>query len=928
MAESLYLGKTFDPATKALGDRFLLDQDDLATHGIVIGMTGSGKTGLSVGMIEELLRAKVPVIVIDPKGDMGNLALAFDQLSPAQFLPWVDADAAAREGQTREQAATAAAEAWSKGLADWGLSQADVAAYAANHTTRVFTPGSTAGSPLNLIDSMRAPEGDFEANEEELRDEIDSIVTALLGFVKITADPVSSREYILLFQLIETAWRNHQDLDLESLIGQVANPPIEKVGALPLDAFYPQKDRNTLMFALNNLVASPPFEVWRTGEPIDIESWVRSADGKPQLSIVYTAHLDDSERIFVTAIILNKLKTWMRRQPGTSDLRCLFYMDEIYGYFPPTENPATKKPLLTLLKQARAYGVGVVLATQNPVDLDYKGLANMGFWAIGRLQTSQDQARVKEGIEAALADAGSAFNFDEMIAGVQKRVFLVHDIHRKAPTLMQTRWAMSYLRGPITRDEIKLLDTAGGPVPRTAPTPAASPVDPQRPVSAPAPSAGAPPLPAGTKARYYNLYAGNIANPYVFAKAAVRYKAGGVASDESVRVLGFAMRADGAVTELVEGTTLEVDESKLADDTPTGLSYADLPAYLTIGRHEGDRAGAQRPPRRPAGVAAHVRPRDKAVRAPRRGCVPVRRTARPSPGRDEEARGAPGEARQAPGGQGRKETGDQRPKDGEVGIARHVDPLEHRSVHRAEAHRHRAGHGAQQEPHGEHRRGPGGDDRDADRARPGRTPRRGGGRPLALRRTHSQAREDRRDTHPGGHRLGLLRLHCAAEERSQVLVRHIRRLLREEVPGIDRTGTQVGKVARKLVRERVPRRDPAIRVAGWIGPARARQVRSEHPQRRIGKGLVAVFGAVVHEIGVPRVLLEPIRMQPHLRHLRLAQRFEAFAMAGGRVRVDHVKRQRVAVVRNGVSVARGVRERRLVVSDVLRARPRRTRPCG
>ena len=207
----------------------------------------------------------------------------------------------------------------------------------------------------------------------------------------------------------------------------------------------------------------------------------------------------------------------------------------------------------------------------------------MGFWAIGRLQTSQDQARVKEGIEAALADAGSAFNFDEMIAGVQKRVFLVHDIHRKAPTLMQTRWAMSYLRGPITRDEIKLLDTAGGPVPRTAPTPAASPVDPQRPVSSPAPSAGAPPLPAGTKARYYNLYAGNIANPYVFAKAAVRYKAGGVASDESVRVLGFAMRADGAVTELVEGTTLEVDESKLADDTPTGLSYADLPAYLTTG---------------------------------------------------------------------------------------------------------------------------------------------------------------------------------------------------------------------------------------------------------------------------------------------------------------------------------------------------------
>lgn len=585
MTDPLYLGKLFDSATQTLGDRFLVDADDLTTHGIVIGMTGSGKTGLSVGVIEELLRAKVPVIVIDPKGDMGNLTLAFDQLSPAQFLPWVDSDAAAREGKTRDEAAAAAADSWTKGLAAWGLSQADVAAYAANHTTRVFTPGSNAGTPLNLIDSMRAPEGDFDANEEELRDEIDSIVMALLGFVKIDADPVSSREYILLFQLIETAWRNHQDLDLETLIGQVANPPIAKVGALPLDAFYPQKDRNALMFALNNLVASPPFEIWRAGEAIDVESWVRSPGGKPQLTIVYTAHLDDAERIFVTAIILNKLKTWMRRQTGTSDLRCLFYMDEIFGYFPPSANPPTKKPLLTLLKQARAYGVGILLATQNPVDLDYKGLGNMGFWAIGRLQTTQDQDRVKEGIEAALADAKSDFNFDEMIAGVQKRVFLIHDIHRKAPALMQTRWAMSYLRGPITRDEIKLLNLPGAPAAsagaeHAAPASAAPAVS--RPVATPV-APGAPPLPAGVKARFYNLHDGNVANPYVFAKAAVRYRVGGVTSDESVRMLGFATPSAGALTEIVEGPSIDADESRLSDDAPDGLSYADLPGYLTTG---------------------------------------------------------------------------------------------------------------------------------------------------------------------------------------------------------------------------------------------------------------------------------------------------------------------------------------------------------
>ncbi|MCZ2109046.1 MAG: ATP-binding protein, partial [Dehalococcoidia bacterium] len=347
----LYIGKVFNPADKSLGDRFLLDSSDLTTHGIVIGMTGSGKTGLSIDIIEELLKARVPVIVIDPKGDMGNLALAFDRLAPDQFEPWVDKDEAARENKTVAEMAQAASETWTKGLKVSGIEAADVAAYVKGHRVRVFTPGASAGIPINLIDSLAAPGIEFEGNEEALRDEIDSVVTALLGFVKVQADPVSSREYILLFSLIENAWRQDQDLSLESLISQVGNPPIERVGALPMEAFYPQKDRSQLMFSLNNLVASPPFEIWRQGEPIDIESWVRSPDGIPQLSIVYTSHLDDEQRVFVTALILNKLKTWMRKQPGTSELRLLFYMDEIYGYFPPTANPPTKKPLLTLLKQ-------------------------------------------------------------------------------------------------------------------------------------------------------------------------------------------------------------------------------------------------------------------------------------------------------------------------------------------------------------------------------------------------------------------------------------------------------------------------------------------------------------------------------------------------------------------------------------------------
>lgn len=595
----LYIGKSYSPTDGSLGDRFMLDSSDLVTHGIVIGMTGSGKTGLSISLIEELVRARIPVIVIDPKGDMGNLALAFDRLAPEQFEPWVDRDEAAREGKTPADYAAAAAAAWTKGLADWGLGPADVAAYAASRRVRLFTPGAKAGISLNLIDSMAAPGVDFEANEEELRDEIDSIVSGLLGFVKIEADPVSSREYILLFSLIEGAWRKGEGLTLETLIAQVGNPPLAKVGALPLDSFYPPKERTALMFALNNLVASPPFEVWRQGEPIDIEAWVRAPGGLPQISIISTAHLDDDERIFVTALILNKLKTWMRKQPGTSELRCLFYMDEIFGYFPPTANPPTKKPLLTLLKQARAYGVGVLLSTQNPVDLDYKGLGNMGFWAIGRLQTEQDQARIREGIEAALEGGAPGEDFDKLMAGVTKRVFLIHDIHRKRPELVHSRWAMSYLRGPITRDEIARL-TEGeqkgdpGAAPRTAAAPTSSAAPASQEEAAPTASAGAM-LPSGMKPTFFRLSGSAMAMPHVFVKAAVRYRSGGTTSDEFVQELGFPIGEETPPGELLEGEPVHVDDAAIAEEQPPGLSFGPLPAYiLTDGMKAIDRAIRER----------------------------------------------------------------------------------------------------------------------------------------------------------------------------------------------------------------------------------------------------------------------------------------------------------------------------------------------
>ena len=431
MSQGLYLGKQVDPKTGALGERILLDPADLLTHGLIVGMTGSGKTGLAIALLEEVLRQGIPVIAIDPKGDLGNLLLLFETLDAASFEPWMDPEAAKRDGKDVKTAAAAAAAAWTKGLAEWGLTAQDAATLKAARDAVIYTPGSRAGVALNILQSLDAPKGSFDDAEEDLRDEIAGIVAGLLGLLRIDADPLSSKESIFLSNLIEHAWRAGRGFSLETLVSAVADPPFQKIGALPLETVFPRKDREGLMMALNNLLASPSFERWREGEPLDIERMLRAADGRPRLSVVYTAHLSDEERLFVTALLLDKVKTWMRRQGGTTELRALVYMDEIFGYFPPhPANPPTKRPLLTLLKQARAQGVGVVLATQNPVDLDYKGLANIGTWLVGTLQTEQDRDRLREGLTGSGVE-GSLI--DRLLGATRKRVFLLHDIHRSGP---------------------------------------------------------------------------------------------------------------------------------------------------------------------------------------------------------------------------------------------------------------------------------------------------------------------------------------------------------------------------------------------------------------------------------------------------------------------------------------------------------------
>jgi len=565
MSDGLYLGREFLPAKGAAGERLELDPNDLLTHGLIVGMTGSGKTGLAIVLVEELLRQQVPVIAIDPKGDLTNLLLLFDDLAPASFEPWIDADAARRAGRDVKAAAADAAAAWRKGLADWGLSAADVAALHRSREAVVFTPGSSAGVPLNVLQSLDAPAVPFDSAAEDLRDEIQSLVSGLLGLVHVDADPLQSPPAVFLATLIEKRWRAGKGLSLEQLVSQLADPPFDRIGALPLETAFPRQQRQAVMMALNNLLAAPSFETWRSGEPLDVGRMLRAADGRPRLSVVSTAHLADEERMFVTALLLDKVKTWMRRQGGTTQLRALVYMDEVFGYFPPhPANPPTKRPLLTLLKQARAQGVGVVLATQNPVDLDYKGLANMGTWLVGTLQTQQDRERLLGGLQGAGLEPSS---LQGLLQATTARVFLLHDVHRKEPCLLQSRWALSYLRGPLTREEIARLDFArpAGPAPAGAATP--------QPETAP------PVLPAPFRQLYLSRCGGSVASLHLLARYAARYK--GLEEQLAVRAWPLADAATAA--DALEAEPLEVDEKAVVPEAPAGLRYLDPPAWLASG---------------------------------------------------------------------------------------------------------------------------------------------------------------------------------------------------------------------------------------------------------------------------------------------------------------------------------------------------------
>src|SRR5688572_611864 len=449
-----YLGREYDAASGKLQDGLVLyDSKDLTTHAVCVGMTGSGKTGLCLSLLEEAAIDGVPAICIDPKGDLGNLLLTFPNLAPSDFEPWVDAGEAVRKGQSVAQHAAATAENWKEGLAEWDQAPERIARLRAAADVVIYTPGAETGQPLSVLRSFAPPAPELLADAGALRDRVASVVSGLLSLLGVDADPLGSREHILLANILEGAWRQGLSLDMTGLIQAVQKPSFDKLGAFDLETFFPARDRLKLSMGLNSLIASPGFATWMSGEPLDAQRLLFTPEGKPRLAIISIAHLNDAERMFVVTLVLNELIGWMRAQSGTSSLRAIFYMDEIFGYFPPSANPASKPPMLTLLKQARAFGLGCVLATQNPVDLDYKGLANCGTWFIGRLQTERDKLRVIEGLKSAQA-ASDDTNYEALMSNLTQRVFLMRNVHEDAPVLMKTRWALSYLRGPLTGAEI------------------------------------------------------------------------------------------------------------------------------------------------------------------------------------------------------------------------------------------------------------------------------------------------------------------------------------------------------------------------------------------------------------------------------------------------------------------------------------------
>ena len=581
-----YLGTKLTDSGTVAGEPLLVDARRFTTHAICVGMTGSGKTGLLVGLIEEAAIDGIPTLVIDPKGDLANVLLSFPNLAPADFQPWVDPDAAKRDGITLEELAARTAKTWSNGLAASGQSGERIQRLHEAVEMAVYTPGSRSGIPLAMLGSLEAPPPAILDDAEARRERIESLVSGILALVGLDAEPGTSRDHVLLSTIVENLWRSGQKVDFATLVRTIPSPPIERVGFLDLENFYPAGDRFQLATRLNTVAAAPGFEAWLEGEPLDVGRLLWTPAGKPRVAIVSIAHLTDAQRMAFVTLLAGQTISWMRSQGGTSSLKALFLMDEVFGYVPPVANPPSKTPILTLLKQARAYGLGVVLATQNPVDLDYKGLSNAGLWFLGRLQTARDKARVLDGLEGAAASAGGSFDrgrLDRLLSGLEQRRFLMHSVHGDEETLFQTRWTMSYLRGPLVREEIRRL-VGERPTPAIA---AAAQAGPRAEAEwhSTARSGPRPILPPGVREVFFAPQSPVPADaavhyePHILARAIVRYSLAAAGIEEHREEIYLAPAAD-TLGESAWDSATRLPRAPEIEPAARSGSFAPLPSVL------------------------------------------------------------------------------------------------------------------------------------------------------------------------------------------------------------------------------------------------------------------------------------------------------------------------------------------------------------
>ncbi|CAN5780320.1 ATP-binding protein [soil metagenome] len=576
-----YLGRRHDPATgTTLDEPILYDSRDLVTHAVCVGMTGSGKTGLCVGLIEEAAIDGVPVIAIDPKGDLGNLLLTFPRLSASEFRPWIDEDDARRAGLSADAFAAHQADTWSKGMGAWGQDASRIERLRSAAEFSIFTPGSRAGLPVSILSSFAAPPPSQREDAEALAERASGTATSALVLAGAEGTP-RSREHTLVASLLANAWLEGRDLDLAGLIRQVQTPPFDRVGVVDLESFYPARERFALAMRLNGVLAAPGFEAWLEGEPLDPQSLLFTDAGRPRVSIFSIAHLGDAERMFFVSLLLNQVVAWMRRQTGTTSLRAIVYMDEILGYFPPVANPPSKAPLLTLLKQGRAFGTGVLLATQNPVDLDYKGLGNTGTWFIGRLQTERDKARVLEGLDSVAGGLDRA-EADRILSSLRKRIFLMHNVHEGAPAVFETRWTLSYLRGPLSREQIRLLTPQEQPARVPPPSPRAIPA-----ASLGAPDAGAerPIVPPGVQEFFVparGREARAVYRPRIIGSARLTFSDRSLGLSTTADVLYVTGVDEGAVeVDWTDGVRLDITARDLQREPAHGATFTPLPPPAT-----------------------------------------------------------------------------------------------------------------------------------------------------------------------------------------------------------------------------------------------------------------------------------------------------------------------------------------------------------